>query len=407
MAEFDDREHFIPLRKSDLLDLLLRDPKLAGNTSDQEGLKRLHTLTGAVFHFEYHEQLEHLKNMYAPFDPDNEMQGIQRVVGAEREKNLDELFAGVRHLLEKANFEKLSEEDLRKALEGSSDFGINMDVDFAVFERYEIYVRGDRKETRPKRHWLLFWKMVEKPIEVYKRFVLVCKMKKHPRLSKLADTEGVYLKIVKDIPKPDLEMMIPGGVIQMPLFQRIMLYGSMAAGGGYVLYSVLMALLQKADEINRAGVVGALLLLLGPLAVLGGFAFRQYSAFNNTKQKYTLQLAESQYFQTLDNNAGVLTRILDEAEEQECREVLLGYYFLWKYAPPGGWDEKTLDDTIEKYLEEKAKVTVDFEIGDSLEKLVRFNLVTKTGDKYQAAPLEKALEALDYRWDNYFQYNQG
>ncbi len=405
MAEYDDREHFIPMRKSDLLDLLLRDPKIARSTADQESLRRLHTLTGAVFHFEYLEELEVLKDRYAPFDPDNEMLKPKPLDEAEREQHLDRLFEGVRHLLEKANFERLDEETLQRALSESSDWGINMDVDFGVFDRYEIYVRGDRKENKPKRHWLLFWTTVDRPVELFKRFVLVCKLKKHPRLSKLADTNGVYLKIVKDIPKADIEMMIPGGVIQMPLLQRILLYGSLIAGGGYILYSIIMALLRQADQISGAGLVGALLLLLGPLAALAGFALRQYTAFNTAKQKYTLQLSESQYFQTLDNNLGVLTRLLDEAEEQECREVLLGYYFLWKYAPPEGWTEKTLDDTIEQYLEEKTGLEVDFEIGDSLGKLVRLEMVRKVGDHYIAEPIDKALERLDHRWDNYFTYN--
>src|SRR5437868_3174186 len=52
----------------------------------------------------------------------------------------------------------------------------------------------------------------------------------------------------------------------------------------------------------------------------------------------------SLYFQTLDSNAGVLMRLLDEAEEQECRETLLAYFCLWKYAPAQGWTAAHLDD---------------------------------------------------------------
>ena len=59
--------------------------------------------------------------------------------------------------------------------------------------------------------------------------------------------------------------------------------------------------------------------------------------YQSTRQAYHLMLTQSLYYQNLDNNAGVLTRLLDEAEEQECREVLLGYYCLWKYGPEQGW----------------------------------------------------------------------
>jgi hypothetical protein len=406
MAEYADREHYIPLRKSDMLELLLRDVKMGGQTEDRDALRRLYTLTVAVFHFEYLEHLENLKSLYAPFDPDNETTDLYPATPEKKERILGEFFEGVRHLLEKANFERLSEQDLQNALASSSDWGVNMDVDFDVFERYEIWVRGDNVEKRAKRHWLFFWQTVDKPVELFKRFVLICKLKKHPRLSQLADTDSVYLKVVKDIPKLDIEMMFPGASIQMPFFQKFMLYGSMLAGGGYLLYSIAMALLRETEQLSRAGIATALLLLLGPLAALGTFALRQYTAYNTAKQKYTLLLSERQYFQTLDSNVGVLTRLLDEAEEQEVREVILGYFFLWKYAGPDGWTEPVLDDYIEDYLEKKTGLKVDFEIGDSLGKLVRLKMVTQNGDKYIAVPITKALEVLDYMWDNYFPYNQ-
>ena len=57
-------------------------------------------------------------------------------------------------------------------------------------------------------------------------------------------------------------------------------------------------------------------------------------------------------------------------------------------------------------LEGRLGLKVDFEIGDALEKLERLGLVSKQGERYRAAPIETALERLDYRWDNYFQYNK-
>jgi hypothetical protein len=56
------------------------------------------------------------------------------------------------------------------------------------------------------------------------------------------------------------------------------------------------------------------------------------------------------------------------------------------------------------YLEGTANLKVDFEIGDALDKLERLQIVKKTGDHYHAVALEKALEMLDWRWDNYFKY---
>ena len=48
---------------------------------------------------------------------------------------------------------------------------------------------------------------------------------------------------------------------------------------------------------------------------------------------------------------------------------------------------------------------VDFEIGDAIAKLERMHIVRKHGNRYSAVPIEKALEMLDWTWDNYFKYN--
>lgn len=56
MAEYKDREHFIPLRKSDLIELLSKDKKLS--TEERESFRQFCTLVSSVFHFEYLKQLE-------------------------------------------------------------------------------------------------------------------------------------------------------------------------------------------------------------------------------------------------------------------------------------------------------------------------------------------------------------
>src|SRR6185436_10749928 len=75
-----------------------------------------------------------------------------------------------------------------------------------------------------------------------------------------------------------------------------------------------------------AGVYG----ILTVLGVTCGYGIRSFYGYLQTKQKYQLNLTESLYYQNLDNNAGVLSRLLDEAEEQENREAILAYFFLWQ-----------------------------------------------------------------------------
>ena len=70
MAEFKDREHFIPIRRSELLELLCADKNL--KPEERDLFRQFVRLVVATFHFEYNQRLEELKDSYAPFDPDRD-----------------------------------------------------------------------------------------------------------------------------------------------------------------------------------------------------------------------------------------------------------------------------------------------------------------------------------------------
>jgi hypothetical protein len=70
MAEHTDREHFIPLRKTDLVAFLVKDNKLT--VPEREPFRQFCRLVGAIWHYEYLETLERLKDQFSAFDPDAE-----------------------------------------------------------------------------------------------------------------------------------------------------------------------------------------------------------------------------------------------------------------------------------------------------------------------------------------------
>lgn len=409
MAEFTDREHYIPLRKSDLVKLLVKDNKL--NDQDRDAFRQFCTLVGAVWHFEYLRNLDQLKDAYAPFDPDAVANPLQPLAPEARPQAIDRLFDSFMVLMEKANFKRLNRQDIQAAVEGgASDWGINMHVNWDVFERLELFVRGDAKITRTKQAMFYFWREETKVVEAYQRLVLVVKLKKSKHLPATVDVNDVYLKMFKEIPKVDLEMVLPGTTLQMPWSQKSKLGVSLLGTLGYGLWSVggklfaaVLALFTAARTLTISAIEFA---LFAPFAVLFGYGYKQYHGYQITKQRYAKMLAESLYYQNLDNNAGVITQVLDEAEEQECRETILAYFYLWKYAPPQGWNIKQLDDYVEMDLEGKLGLKVDFEIEDAIAKLEKLGIVQKKGENYTAVSIDKALEAMDYRWDNYFQYNK-
>jgi hypothetical protein len=114
-------------------------------------------------------------------------------------------------------------------------------------------------------------------------------------------------------------------------------------------------------------------------------------------------LTENLYFKNLDNNAGVFHRLIDEAEEEECKEAFLAYYFL--LVKQDITDADTLDDAIESWFRASWDCDVDFEVDDALNKLRNLGLVFETPSVLTAVEIERGCEILDKRWDDYFSYS--
>ncbi len=398
VAEHQNREAFIPLRRTELVELMLQDERVS--QAEKIELKQMADLLSAQFHYEHHLILDKLKAAYAPFDPDQDTVDLKAFSQDEKQKCLQDLFEEFDRLLMRANFRKLTQKEMIETFKIVSAWGIKMDVDLDAFERLEVYVRGDRQTLRPIRLWKKFWKTIELSVDVYSRLVIIVKFKTMPPDVENINADDVFLKIFKDIPKADLEMLLPGAKVKFNTFDR-----------GKIGFPIVTGLLITGWNIIKTSVLGLVtgggtLMLWGVAAGTFGYGYRTYYSYNWTKTRYSLRLTRNLYYQNLDNNAGVLYRLIDEAEEQECREAMLAYFMLWKYADTPGWTIPELDDQVEAYLEKHAGIQVDFEIDDAMIKLERLKLVEKQADNlYRAIPVQQVLKTLDEAWDNHFQFN--
>ena len=60
MADKHDRERFIPFRKADIIDMCIKDSRLAEDEKKQ--FCEFAQILDALFHFEFHQRLETLKS---------------------------------------------------------------------------------------------------------------------------------------------------------------------------------------------------------------------------------------------------------------------------------------------------------------------------------------------------------
>lgn len=379
------RENFIPIRSAELAERLEEELTPA----ERDAFRRFGGQLGAVTHREFYAKLRELKNDYAPFDPDADTLADRPLSAAEQQRRVADLFDQFGWLLGRANFSRLTSDDIRQALAATSDWGVRLKVDLTVFDRLEVFARGDVVGRRVRRRWRNMYRREAVELPIYQRLVVIFRLRPvsggDPR-----EKQAVHIKGFKNIPKVDLEMLLPGSKVTMTLFDQGKIFVPTISGVAMTGWK----LFQGAMVAAVTGIYG-LLTYLGLIAATLGYGIKSFFGYLRTQQKYQLNLTRSLYYQNLDNNSGVLFRLLDEAEEQECREALLAYFFLWRRSGVEGWPREQLDSEIEAHLRRLAGISIDFEVGDALAKLERLGLVERARDgRLRAVKIERALELL-------------
>ena len=105
---------YIPYRKNDIIEMCLATGQWDGKQS--EHFRKFSQLMQSVFHYEFHLIQEQLKDAYAPINPDADT----REVKLTNLDNVPDFIDLMESLLDKANYEKVSDQDLQQALREES-----------------------------------------------------------------------------------------------------------------------------------------------------------------------------------------------------------------------------------------------------------------------------------------------
>src|SRR3954463_11892406 len=105
-----EREHFIPVRKVDVIDALIAHGALG---ADRDIFRRFCQLLGAIEHYEYHEQLERLHDDYFYFAPESTAHA--KAGAGMLKRAYRDLIDGLTQILHDANFIEVSREEIERA----------------------------------------------------------------------------------------------------------------------------------------------------------------------------------------------------------------------------------------------------------------------------------------------------
>ncbi len=411
----DTRDQFIPVRKKDLL-AQLEARGLPGGPAGAKQFRVLCQMLGAIFHFNYFEQLERLRTDYFYFNP--QLDPHARCDPAELElsyKDLTQAFEGV---LKAANFVEISRDEIERAHSEHALIQVQTHAPLGDFRDVRFFRRGHHRQSFDIPAWFGLRKQ-KIECDVYDDVILFVAMKPDKDVQKKNDRKhfvrsqlrpgSILIKYFRHIPSADLNALYPNVRVVMSMTDRLMLGVPAIAGGIPILLNLIPALsvlflvagfyLGLSGAVHEDDTRKALAALSG-LAALGGFLLQQWIKYQRQSLKYQKLLSDNVYFRNVNNNAGIFDYLIGMAEEQECKEAFLAYHFILTAKTPPSQDD--LDSGIEQWLNETFGIDTDFEVDDALGKLQRLGLLKRNGGALSVLPLDEAVAHLDALWDGFF-----
>jgi hypothetical protein len=408
------RDRVIPLRKSDIIDAIIAEGRL--DEADEARFRQLARMLGAILHYEYLGELDRLRETYFYFDPEIDPRefGSAKDLDAAYQLLSDE-FARV---LTNANFVEISHEEITRAFAERARIRVKIKAPVEDYRDVRMFRRGSHIETIEIPAW---FGLRRRPLEVmvYDDVVLMVATKpdgmtrEQARKALSSARRGgqkirsgaVLFKYFRHIARADLKALFPNVRVVRSLFDHLTL-GVPAILGGVpiliklastmtVLFLVAGFYLGLSGATHDNDMEQALAALTGLLA-LGAFLLRQWGNFHRQSLIHQKQLTDNVYYRNVNNNSGIFSYLIGEAEDQDWKEVLLAYYGLLTEAGPITRD--VLDSRIEEFLARAVGVAADFDVDHALVRLREFDLMIETNGGLVAVPLSDALARLDREW---------
>lgn len=380
---------FIPIRRNTLLPLLLNERE------DDDAFADVARSLHHVLRFEADDRAEAVHAAYDPFDPDP-------LVPSEGDGDPDAFLEAAGEILEEANFRRVADEELQEAFAEKSLFPLRAEVDLDDYDILRLYRRGHAERGEKVRGWSTLWRWRTRRLELYERLVVIMRLKPEALEDRTFRTAGmepgcIYLKSFKNIPKADVEMVLPNARLRMRPVDRALVGGPLVAGLGWTVFQslgVLAAVIAGGFALSLDD--PRLRALGGVLLVLAGYLWRTMNKVKNTRLGYLQTLSQGLYFRNLANNRAVLQQVLDFAQNEEEKEALLVYHFL---THEGHLSRADLDRHVEAWLRRGTGRNVDFDVQDGMARLQALDLVRHDGGRWQAVSLQEASARLDRRWN--------
>jgi hypothetical protein len=414
----EQRDRVIPPRKSDIIEGLIAQGRL--DDAGQARLRQFARMLGAIFHYQYFEELDRLREAYFHFDPAVDPRACGPLGDPEAAyRSLSEEFVRV---LTEANFIEITHDEITRAFAERALVRVKIKAPVEDYRDVRMFRRGHHSETIQVPIW---FGLRRRPLEVvvYDDVVLMVAtkpdgVKPANALKALASVRrgdkkirggAVLFKYFRHIARADLKALFPNVRVVLSLTDQFTLGVPAIVGGVPILIKLASTMtvlfLVAGFYLGLTGTVGdhdveRALAALSGLFALGAFLLQQWGNFHRQSLIHQKQLTDNIYYRNVNNNSGIFNYLIGEAEEQDWKEALLAYYGLLTAAAP--LTREALDACIRQLLVRAFGVFVDFETDDALARLKRLELLDETDGRFSVPPLADALAQLDKEWQAFF-----
>lgn len=410
----DERERFLPVTRFALIDRLTEPNAWPAGQAAQA--RRFFRYLDYWRQQQYGAKLLALEQDYEPFSPDSDLLMTRAYTPEERKVLQRRVVEGIDRLLTQANYTRINPQQVELILTQETHYGLDLHVDLDAFEELLVYYRGATTRKDQRRSIRTFLRKQEIDVPIFRRLFVLFKLKpdeqriaeimRERKVSRRAATRAVrrmrtllapdvrddliYMKLFKNIPRADIEMVFPNTRVSFRPLDKLKLGITSSAGLGMGAFSAAgkMALVTT-NPLAAAGAAFG----------LGGIIFRQCKKFLTERQRYMVIMAQNLYFHAMADNRGVLIKLASRAAEEDTKEELLHYSVLAK----GNYkrtDLPAIDQAIEQYMLDTFGVDVDFEVEDAFERLIAEGIVVEEPDgSLRTLPPERAAALIDQRWD--------
>lgn len=246
-AQFD---RVIRLRKTELIGGLVAEGSL--DEAGEAGFRQLARQLGAVFHYQYFEELERLREVYFHFDPEIDSRASD--AAADLEAAYRSLRDEVIRILTEANFVEIAHDEMMQAFAEHARVRVKLKAPVGDYRDVRMFRRGHHTETIEAPVWFGLRKR-KLDVVVYDDVVLMVATwpgnVTRSEARRLARSHGggqkirsgaVLFKYFRHVARGDLEALFPNVRVVMSLFDQLALGVPALVGGVPILIKLASTL---------------------------------------------------------------------------------------------------------------------------------------------------------------------